>query len=228
MEGFTPEANAKEQSHGYKIEHLPDADIVLNLNYPDQKEREEVLKIIREYDLRGQLFSPQKTGLPGDEGRYYVKRKKFVLPEIEFLTGRSDYDGMNPKVAHDFDRQSRYALTGVMNEITISRQIKNLVAKPEFQKLAESYGFAGIEFIEPIAAMIYKSGAKYLIYKNIQGKGKSIIMDIKLDFLSLKLRKLFMDNGIHPHDLRKDQLMVTKENGKKHLWLIDVEAYTEK
>ena len=87
--------------------------------------------------------------------------------------------------------------------------------------------------MDPIAAVIdAPSRLKYLIYKNIK-RG----WDIELSSFDWKeseaqgliegLRKLFLTNGIVAHDLFENQLLIDKQDGGYHLYLLDIEAYTE-
>jgi hypothetical protein len=83
-----------------------------------------------------------------------------------------------------------------------------------------------MKFAEPIFALTFKDNAKKaLIYKNIKQKVGPIVNDF--ENFSEDLRKIFLQNGIRPNDLNPHQFIVTEQDGKPLVVLIDVESYIE-
>ncbi len=225
----------KELKGNYKIEHLPGVDVVLNLDYPSPKDRDLVLEIIKheiaqknpvDFDVLLEKIRQVKDS--DTRARFYVKDKKGGTKEhIDFARGRSKINPINPTFRSDFDTESIYARASVLNEITLSEKIKEIISKGVFQKLAKKYGYAGLELAEPIAAFVDKeSTQKYAVYKNIKG------VDVQNPQIFIRLadelRKLFLENGIIPHDLKWNSFMIVRRGTEFHLVLIDIEAYTKK
>ena len=112
----------------------------------------------------------------------------------------------------------------------LSTKIKNLVASGQFQEVVKKYGFADVVFVEPIIAIVVhnKIGEKYLVYKYINQ-----VVDYSAEgqfpnSMVQEIKELFVKNEIAPHDLRSYQFMEARdENDTRHLFLIDIEAYTE-
>jgi len=230
--GF-PKKEDIETQKTFRVEHLPWADVVLNLDSSHKEDLETVLGVIKKNGPpKGPLsFLEVSFDSNYDNKKFFMKRKSKSTSQriIDFALNRSKNDPINQDVAYDFNKEARYALVSILSEITLSPKIKRLVALNAFQKLAKDHGFTKMEFSEPIAAVV-EQYFKYLIYRYIKDP-QSIHYFLKkpsIDRFVSELRKLFMDNGIIPHDLRSQQLLVTEQNGERVLHLIDIEAYTIK
>jgi len=228
-----------EKKRGYEIKHFHGFDVVLNINYPCKKDRDDILKILSTLPTspkprsNNELFRSSgiiyKTWEIDDlmnedlSRRFFVKTKSVDQGSIDFLLGRDEEDFISPHVSNDFDRKARYAFIGVLSEMSLTKKIKDLVHLKEFQEVAKHYNFVSIEFAEPIMAIVERtSGFKYVIYQYVPEErrfGNNVSNEMVKDF-----RKLFFKNGISPHDLRESQFLITED---RRLILIDIEAYTE-
>jgi len=164
-----------------------------------------------------------------DDRRFFVKTKgnpKIMVDYILDRNGRSHKDFENSMYGDFKSKRAQYTRAGVLSEIIISNKIKNIVASNEVQELARKYGYSAMKFAESIFALTFKeSSKKALIYKNIKFKVGSTISG--LENFTEDLRKIFLRNGIRPGDLNPHQFMVTEQDGKPCIVLIDVESYVE-
>jgi hypothetical protein len=211
---------------------LPGVDVILNLDCAHKEDLDVVLDVLKKrrppkgmssfFEIS---FNPEH-----DNKKFFIKRKYKSVAQrnVDFVLNRSNDDPINPTFLYDFDNKARYALSSILNEITLSPRIKRLVASSAFQQLAKKYGFVGMEFSEPIAGVIEKY-IKYLIYRNVKDTEapNSLAEESKIDSLTCDLRKLFTINGIIPHDLKPEHLLTTKQDGKPFIHLTDIEAYTK-
>ncbi len=234
MESGIPTRENSENKKTFRLEKLPWADVVLNLDADNKEDPETVLEIIKKNGQpQGPLAFAQISFSEDEEGKFFAKTKdKTVMKQqINFALGRSNMDPVDVNFREDFDKQARFAYSSILNEIILSPKIKRLVASDDFQKLAKKYGFSGMDFIEPVAGVIEKY-YKYLIYRNLKGTENPATLSVwrrfKIENFTNQLRKLFLANGIKPNDLRSQQFMATKKGDEYFLHLIDIEAYTEK
>jgi hypothetical protein len=243
--GLTQEQEMERSDKNYRIEHFPpppeksQLDIIINLDYGNNEDIDFILNAIKNnsssksFGLNGFLTDVELLGIKNPKYvRFFIKRKIHHKQYVDFLVGRRRSDPVREQFRDDFDKKSRYAMAGVLNEIVLSKKIKEIVKSSKVQKLAKDFGFSEMIFSEPIMALIPKeSDYKFLIYKNIpkyQGGVFTLIPLTKnLNDLTMQLRDIFFKNGIHPHDLRTTQFMMTGEGDKKVLVLSDTEAYTE-
>ena len=231
MEGGTPKIENKKT---FRVEHLPWADVVLNLDCSNKEDPEEVLDIIKNNGApEGALAFAQVSFRENSNPKNFflkTKNKTTLQQTIDVPLGRAGYDPVHPIARKDFSKEARYARASVLNEIILSPKIKRLVATPPFQELAKQFGFSRMEFAEPIAG-VNEEYTKYLIYRNIKysvTETAAFLGSLKIENLTAKLRKLFLQNNISPNDLRQTQLLISEAEGKRVLHLIDIEAYTEK
>ncbi len=231
-----PNVSKKEQIKTFEIEHLDGVDVVMNLDYQNVEDRNIVLDIIKNNPHLDKLLFMQPyiyIGPDSDRSRFYVKVKQDNLAQhhVDFILGRPVDDPIKGDFKKDFDTKARYGMAGVLNEVILSPKIRQLISSVEFQDLAKQFGFARMEFVEPIVAAADRTyRLKYLVYKNIKEIqiSNSIWERFKLKSFANKLRNLFLKHGIIPHDLRKAQLLISEKDGKRQLYLVDIEAYTEK
>ena len=224
-----------ETKRNVEIKHFQGIDVVLNprsLSY----DRESLLEIIEDESMtaKAKIEYPKLVSriedINDENGykRFYVKTKRDSLQvqdSIDFLKGRTNIDFINDS---GFSREARYARIGVLNEMILSKKIKELIKSQKFQELVRRYGFLNLDFPEPILAMVInRSNHKYLVYKNIRSP-IAYPMPRPSNEMVKELKELFIDNGVMPYDLRLDQFMVTGDEKGTHLFLIDVESYTEK
>ncbi len=234
MEGFG--ASNMESRSNIKIEHLPWIDVVCNLDYSTPSDIARVIELIKEKGAPtgGLAFLQDPFDTDADNKKFFLAKKAKSTSQrlVDFSLGRSQDDPISKELAGDFDKESRYALAGILNEIVLSPKIKRLVSSLPFQNIARDYGFAGFDFVEPIAGLVEKSPQgyyKYLVYPNKKNIEFPISVNNfrKIIKVCEKLRKLFLENGIHPHDLRESQFIVTQDGLGSYLHLVDIEAYTE-
>lgn len=217
-----------EKSKSYKIEHLPGFDVILNLDYPYPKELERIVAMLKS-DPNGEYtpYYNSRIDVEGSDKAYFLKYKYFSgnnNRNLDFIRGRINHDPL----AHpeEFDQGSRYALTGLLNEIILSAKIKVVIASSESQAIAKKYGFEKINFTEPIVAVTRKaSKQKFLIYEYAEGDVASS-EDPKIIEFAEELKKLFLSKGIVAHDLSSRQFIITKTTNEHHITLIDTEAFT--
>ena len=229
----------EKQSRSYKIEHFPDLDVILNLDCEDPESRNIILALLQEFfslkpedrnfdSLRNKITSGRDKD---DNPLFYLKQKFNPQYDVDFILGRIKTDPLNPTTRHDITTKSRYAFAGVLNEIILSPKIKDLIASDEFQKLARRFGFADLTFSEPIAAFSYRGldgYKKFLVYRHLtEEKFFTYYHRQVLENLAEELKRMFLSNGIIPHDLRFHQFMINKQDGQLHLILVDTEVFTE-
>lgn len=230
-----------EADRTYRIEQLPGLVAIVNLDYSSQEDREIILEILKNNPL-GKSFSMSdllsKISIVKDNKgqRFFTKGKRGFIDPVskELISWVKNSSNLN--VLDNFqDKKARYALAGVLNEIILSKKIKKIIASNAVQELVKKHNFAGIKFSEPIFALIHKEQRrKYLVYKNL--KSENVFLDSSEDVfwegynsteLIDDLRKIFFKNGINPNDLNERQFIITEQEGKPSLVLIDTEAYTK-
>jgi len=228
---------APESHPTYRIEHLPGLDVVLNLDHPDQRRVLFLLAFLKRYSNGKtgdeKLFDfdllTEGSQFVDEDGEqlFFFSKKRYLQINVDFILGRIKKDPLGQGPASDIDTKGRYALESVLNEISLSQKIKQIVASKEAQQLAQKHGFNNFVFLEPLAAFVNrKSRHKFLVYRHIMS-GDFLDEDFHLPTLVPELKKIFLAHGIRPNDLRSDQFMIKEEDGKVTLILIDVEAYTE-
>ena len=233
--GMLPQQERKT----YRIEHLPGIDVVISLNYSDKQDQRDILDILRSGMAANKKLEDiieQIGELENSDGgnRFFVKWKGLASQEsVDFILGRTDVDPLTKASGQNASRQTRFAFNSVTNEIALAPTIKKLVAQEDFQTLVKKYGFASLDFAEPIMAIVERSTKeKYLFYRCIDGTEAHLMVEKRLlkekNFrgIAKELKKLFLKNGIVAHDLssyRWDQFMVAPGN---NLFLFDIEAYT--
>ena len=234
METIGNKVAKNEGDRTFRIEQLPGFVVVENLDYLEKKDRDDILELLRNNPLGKNLgfngLSKKIQSLKQDGNRsFFVKMKSTPTIMVDYILNRNGRSNTAFEYATHGDfgsKKAQYTRAGVMNEIILSKKIKNIVASSEVQELARKYGFAGMKFAEPIFALIFKESVKKaLIYKNIKWKVGSTISGF--ENLAEDLRKIFLQNNIHPNDLNPHQLMVTEQDGKLYIVLIDVESYIE-
>lgn len=226
----------------YQIEHLPDSDIILNLDYKSSEDRKAVLRFLKEpKSINDKIDNLKNLHAENNSSQYFVKQKKYTGKEAAGITER-----------WGFERGATVGLRSVLNEILLSKRVREIIVSGEAQEIARKYGFGGIRFVEPIAGIIIKDGRKFLVYKNIRSKevyefeeegdfnfSYSMPREIRNEInnklenafyngppsLAEELYKLFSDKGVIANDLRPNQFMLTKQDDTFFLNLIDVEAY---
>ena len=229
-----PKFAENEGKRTYRVWQLPGLSVVENLDYPEKEERESILEVLRSNPL-GKNFgfnalSKKIQNIQQNGSRsFFIKMKSnpvLILDYIHDRNGRSHMDFENSMYGDFKSKRAQFTRAGVLSEIIISKRIKNIIASNEVQELARKYGFDSMIFAEPIFALtVNESSKKALIYKNTKWKAGSAVNN--LEDLTQDLRKIFLRNGIRPGDLNPHQFMVTEEDGKLCIVLIDVESYVE-
>ncbi len=251
-----------------RVEHFPGLDVVINSDYVNQNEVTQLLDIIKEnapvdgsiYNMRRLKFKVESIHNSGDgvnfTQRYYVKIKGNDQRHIDFILSRSggDTDPIFPEHRIDYTIPARYAREGVMSEIVLSKQVRDIIDSPETQELAKSYGYAGVRFAEALMALVDKSGKNgnlptsnspfVGLTKDNAKKGSDTSKPRSNKYLIYRklvratdapkydqhgflkaLRKIFIKNGIFPADLKEYQLLETYDNGKFYINILDIESY---
>lgn len=238
-----------EKTRTYRVEHIPGLDIVVNLDCEDKESIEYLLTKLKENKLKEDSWDKEgvyiktllgeiSTFQDGGTRPFFVKTKKSIGEQVDFIRGRESEDYLNPIIRYDFDKKSRYAMAGIVSEIILSPKIKKIVSSQKVQELAKKYGFTRMKFCEPIVALLYKDKyhnfMRYVIYKKVKQATNYPRIDWTiyenqapkedLSDLANDLRVIFEENGIHPADLRATQFLINQEN---EVILIDVEAYSK-
>jgi hypothetical protein len=228
----------KGKTTGVEIKHFPvinpKLDIVLNLDYPSQEDREILLSILTSEseakapkEMAEKIEKIEKLTNKDLSPRFFVKEKSLIQEQVDFILGRTKDDLLFEKTRSDINKTARYGFAGTTNEFSLSKTIKELVASNEFQESAKQYGFTGLSSIEPIVAVSErKANKKYLIYKYIKELEVSADDELSLRALAGELRMLFRAKGIASRDLNSRQFIITGGKDKRSLCLIDIEAYT--
>ncbi len=131
------------------------------------------------------------------------------------------------------------ASASVVNEISISPRIKEVLGSQEALRLALQHGFERMEFIEPLVAMVDRqTGEKASVYEFIDGvsRPRNIYADLrdqdeialweKLDSLMGSIGSLLERGEIAVNDLRSEQCIISRD--KKTVYLLDAEQYYRK
>ncbi len=232
MEKFSDVNNNNENKKGksYKIEHLNNFDVIVNLDYPNKEYLSTLLEALKNHTIeemrRDDVFMTH----------FFIKEnfEESIKAHVDFNTGRSVSDPISEHYKDDFNMRARYNMVSALNEIVISPKVKKVVESPQFQEVVKRSGcFAGVMFCEPILSAIVnkpenKYNNKYSFYEKINIDPASSVSTPMPSVDDIReMRKIFFQNNIFPHDLNLKQFMITRHQGKPYLVLIDIEAYEE-
>ncbi|MFA7244641.1 MAG: hypothetical protein WC070_00495 [Candidatus Magasanikbacteria bacterium] len=230
--------NFESKAPDYQVEHLPDYDIVLNMDYGSFNDQAHLLKTLRgSGSIDDKIDQLKKMREEDGELPYFIKQKKYTAKAIaKGIAERQKFKGT-----------AEIGFRSVLNEILLSKRIKEIIASDDAQKIVRKWGFEGLRFVDPIAGVVARDGRKFLVYKNIKSKevyefetegsfdlNYGLPTEVRDDIesklrnlysITAELKKVFFDNGIHANDIRDNQFMLTKQGDKYFLNLIDVEAY---
>ena len=221
-----------EKQTNYRIEHFPGLDVVVNIDYGEKEDMDSILKIVRSC-ISGEIVNTEEVlnklkNLKNRKGKiFFIKQKhEALIPGTKKLVNLVK-NPSEDEVTEDFkDPRARYGLVGVMNEISISSKVRKILSLKEVQELVQKHKFFSIELVEPIVAFSDRNRMKkYLIYKNIE---VTDLLHEELENQNLvnELREFFLRYGISMNDLSPRQLLMVEKNGKRMLYLTDIEAYT--
>ncbi len=233
--------NFESKAPDYQVEHLPDSDIVLNMNYGGFDDQAHLLETLRgSGSIDDKIDQFKKKREEDSKLQYFIKQKKYTAKAIS--------EGIAKR--QGFESAAEIGLRSVLNEILLSKRIKEIIATDEAQEIVRKHGFGGLRFVMPIAGVIARDGRKFLVYKNIKSKevyefesegsfdlNYGLPTEVRDDIesklrnlysIAAELDKVFFDNGIHANDIRDNQFMLTKQGDKYLLNLIDVEAYRKR
>jgi hypothetical protein len=234
----SPKNSGFETQRTYRIEHFPSLqnsqlDAVVNLDYPEQPDCNDILEIIRKSKF-GKYFDMDKLSseiysIEDSKGqKFFIKTKHQTADPISGKLVDLIKNPASGDVVDDFkNKKARYGLAGVLNEIILVKKIKEIIISNKAQELARRYGFSGIKFSEPIIALIDKEHyRKCLIYRNLKKENMPFPGNNSQNFAD-ELREIFLQNNVSPNDLKENQFVVVQEDGKYYIVLIDTEAYFE-
>lgn len=160
--------------------------------------------------------------------RFFAKLKWLDKVTFRYFKEKNDENIKSGQGGQGLGRLGR--LNGVINELSMARTISETVADDETQEYVRRYGFKGIEFVEPLAAIIdQETGNKILVYLFADGKSGLAYTQGKggTDEFLNGLREIFRSKNINPVDFKSSQLIVSEINGVRSLYLIDTELFTK-
>jgi hypothetical protein len=188
------------------------------------------------------LPSWNKFGIEGNllvdnaENPKYIAKRKWVSPDhLEMMlaipTDRATATGRSLE-----RKKYMYATDSILSEMSLSKEIKEVVNSKEIQETFLGIGYDSFEYIEPLMGIIdQETKEKRVIYKYVDGEN---IVDYYVKdggypegtFGAIsKLTTALTQKGIIPHDLNITQFVVSDhESGSKSLHLIDAEMYFRK
>lgn len=225
----------------YEIEHYGDYDLITNSRLSSAKEvselAETILLNIRESndpfngwvnttdEHQRVLFQDRQESPMFFAKRKWMTREKLV-EFLERATLRENNTGINEIRSKKYDRN----YNSVLNELSISHEVTEIVGNIEGQEIAGKYGYSALIYGEPIIGIINrKTGDKFMIYWHL-GVHISLAdsaIDDKAHMLVRELRKIFINYKIDPEDMGETQLLITTDkDGHDVLNLIDIEAFT--
>lgn len=239
--------NPTHTTGNVEILHYPNYDVVLNKDYPNQDIVQQLLThvqsgIPQDWTVYDEHFRTDPDATKNilvdneDKPRFLAKIRKQASPQRL----KRALDKLVPSDEHSiFTKKVEYAFNSVLNEFSLIRNVKEILASNEAQNIAIRIGFGNIRLIEPILALIERSsGRKIVFYEFIDtdtvfwprtesNRIRRLFLDTKLDLFEKDLSDLFKRNGIYPHDLGPHQLMTPKQSGSidNTLYLIDIEGY---
>ena len=118
------------------------------------------------------------------------------------------------------ERQNR-VYNSLLNEMSLSAQIRDLVVGDEAQDVVKKYEYLKIKFIEPLIGLIDKrAGKKTIIYKHVEDTGAR-----PSPSLVKELERFFLSKWIYPRDIDAAQFLVSNSPEGAVLYLIDIEGY---
>jgi hypothetical protein len=149
-----------------------------------------------------------------------------VILKPRFKAGHFNKEQM--KFAGEKMRRVVYAVNSVVNEISISPKIKEVLGGEDAQRIMAQYGFERIEFVEPLLGVVdRKTGGKAVLYKFVEG---DLWLDTVYDSLAEgfeetvdAIASLLERTGIYVNDLKAEQCLLSKD--RKTIYLLDAEQF---
>lgn len=229
--GFESVENESSQNEKtFEIVHLPNMDVVVNLDYPNKEDVQALLKVLEsDTDFSEQLMNIYDAK-ESENKRFFVKGKSKYRSRfnVDFILGKPDSkDSIQPEFRDDFDTRARYGVASVLNEIIMSRKVREVIISGSAQEIAKKFGFDRLDFAEVILSIVTpeEKMQKRLVYPHVDDNKKKDIPVSDLEGLALDLRKLFLEKGIVSSDLLGKQFLVNEKDGELVATLIDIEAY---
>ncbi len=221
----------------YETIHYPYVDIVIN-NDSDYASYGTQLAELFQDGVPLDWVNHQPRGinslLKGEvDGRTFIMKEKRYggKKRVESILLSKQFG----KYANPEDARAAYAMTSVLNEITLSPRVKRALAEPQAQDMAQDAGYSSISLIEPVIAISQHSGQKALVYPFIaDAKPLSEIVkelprgDEREGFIDRNFRLIrqlesyLREHGIAANDLNRRNLMRDTNN---NLYVMDIEGY---
>jgi len=221
--------------------HVGDFDILINHKQTtvssDELERVRTLLTVNMTEnpkigpLTGWISFPENTDLYAnreDNPEYFAKIKwEHIGDPLMDRAMAIRWDASKERVD---EKKQMYTGASLMNEMSLAREIREIVESKEVQEIFENVGVESIDYIEPLIGIIdRKTKRKIMIYKFARGRMPSVVKDKNGEELTdalMKLQEVFERHDICADDLEVNQILDERgKDGKKRYHLIDSEFY---
>jgi hypothetical protein len=202
---------ASESERAREVWHFPNSDIVVNSTAELVYLAPELAEIVS-------MEPPMDTGyriIPlhvGGRDFAYKKKDGGASYAYNKSLGEELFEGDYPISMQQF----AHLRTSILAEISLSPLVKDLIAQPDAQDIAQQHGHKSIGFVEPILGVVYRNSLRGMIYELIAAK---TLLSART---SRAVGKYLMKNGIRPTDMQSRHLLVDEQS---NLHLIDAELY---
>ena len=214
-----------------EIAHFPSVDIVVNKDADLSTRAAELVELFRDgIPNNWETLDPDNIHVFTDnlDGHKFLAKRRYWVGGSSDLARIGDYKEKEFAIPRHL-----YSLNSVLNEVSLAPKIKRLMKSAEAQEIVKNYGFAGIDYIEPIIAFIDKnSGQKGAVYEYVNAIDAHKYLDKSVnefafsandwDAVTTDIRKFIAEYGIRPIDLRPKDMLIDVYSG---LHLIDAEAF---
>jgi hypothetical protein len=213
----------EKERKNIEIKHFDNFDVVINLSADPQLLENLRQNLVDEESLikflniqPEQFFIKLKTASEDD-----IVESIHSLPEGEWV---EEYRYL--------DKEMAQRMNSVLNEILLSRKVKEVIKDDAVQEEVRKIGYSKIDFIEPLIGIIDKNKSKkFTVYEKVKAAPawKDLPRDLERelgDFVRFVKHRLYKA-GIESVDLYSKQILEETVGHKKSLHLIDIEAYQD-
>jgi len=223
----------QEQERNYEIYRGKVFDIIVRNDVSNAEEIKQIALQFREGIPETWVSQPQ----PPIE-RPLVYHDKFSSPHFYLKKRRLARISPNGRVNLSADKETRTterAFVSISNELILAQKVGRILADPEIQKFAKEMGFSELRLCDPLFGGVNKKTyERFIVYPYIQKdmtppfdkSGTQIQKPIIRSGFTTALHKIFRQNGIKAFDLMAHQFIISKEDGRYILYLIDIEGFT--
>lgn len=227
-----------------EIQHWGRYDVLINRELPDQQTVNNlVVKIKSDYDAAPDqnLFETwtsregQKTNVLFDrvENPHYCAKSRWIS---EYIKKELQEDILKVNSRELITLKEAQTFDSLMSELRLYNQLRRAISSAEFQKVATDRGFSELKTTPPLIGLINRdTWQKTIIYPFIDGPSldkSGQVGNFEAKSIASELSILFSEEGIVANDLENrvgdPQFMFTEHEGKKTLYLVDLEGYYPK